>query len=308
MSYGKVHDVFWDDDKIEALSDRAALLALFLITGRHRNAIGCFKLGTGAITDIQRFSGWGIEGVSMALRELIEAAFIIRDEKTGWTFIRNALKHDPIKGLKAAVHAAKLALAVPSNSIVYQELESRLRPQITVEIKGGSNVHGWPMRTPSIGQGTPIEGVSIPKPSPDPDPEPSPEPEPSPDPEPAPKSVDKKTVVAKEPAARALRKHPDTSSPENRKAAWEQKCQAWMLAHWSTAQFEAALNGYLEGTPFGRAEFERASTEMSAEKTDGSIKPETRLDRPPTTVGTALQPGFDRERALDIPPPFRRSA
>ena len=55
MSYGKVHDVFWDSDTIDSLSDQAALLGLFLISGPHRNAIGCFKLGIGAITDIPRF-------------------------------------------------------------------------------------------------------------------------------------------------------------------------------------------------------------------------------------------------------------
>ena len=85
MSYGKVYDAYWDGEKIEPLSDRAALLGLFLITGPHRNAIGCFKLGIGAIMDLPRFQEWTFEGVSDALEEMIETGFIVRDRRTGWT-------------------------------------------------------------------------------------------------------------------------------------------------------------------------------------------------------------------------------
>lgn len=173
MSYGKVHDVFWDDDRIESLSDRAALLALFLITGPHRNAIGCFRLGTGAISDLPRFGAWGIEGVSVALRELSNAGFIVRDDRTGWTFIVNALKHDPIKGSKAAIHALGLAIRVPKKSAVYVTLFNRLMPQLQREETALSDKPGWPLEDP---RNTPSEGDAIPKPSPSPLPEPSPEP------------------------------------------------------------------------------------------------------------------------------------
>jgi hypothetical protein len=169
VSYGKVHDVYWEDDKIELLSDRAALLGLFLITGPHRNAIGCFKLGTGAISDNPRFGGWGIEGVCHALSELEQIGFLVRDQRTGWTFVRNALKHDPVKGAKAAIHAAKLAAAVPKNTAVYQELKSRLEPLLEVELEGHRGAIGYPMEPPSMGD-------AIPQPSPSPEPSPEPEP------------------------------------------------------------------------------------------------------------------------------------
>jgi len=167
MSYGKVHDAYWESETIDALSDRAALLGLFLISGPHRNAIGCFKLGMGAITDNPRFGGWGIDGVSDALQELSGRGFIARDDRTGWTFIRNALKHDPIKGLKAAIHAAKLVGAVPKTLSFYAELCAKVAEQIEAE-KGGKDVAGYPFDAPSIA-----------KPSPEPSPLPSPEPTPS---------------------------------------------------------------------------------------------------------------------------------
>lgn len=177
MSYGKVHDVFWDGEKIMPLSDRAALLALYLITGPHRNAIGCFKLGIGAITDQERFGAWGIEGVSKALLEMAETGFIVRDDKTGWTLITNALALDPIKGAKPAIHAAKLAFAVPANSIVYPRLKEKLEPLLQAETKALSDSVGWPMREPTEGVS---KGHTIPKRSPSPLPLPEPDPDPEP--------------------------------------------------------------------------------------------------------------------------------
>ena len=180
MSYGKVHDVFWEDHKIETLSDRAALLGLFMITGPHRNAIGCFRLGTGAITDIPRFGEWGIKGVSDALSELVDMGFIVRDDRTGWTFITNALKHDPIKGNKAAIHALSIAARVPKNTVVYQSLRENLEPQLLPHAEHLEGKDGWPMRSPIEGVS---EGDTKPQRSPSPSPSPSPEPSPLPEPE-----------------------------------------------------------------------------------------------------------------------------
>jgi hypothetical protein len=181
MSYGKVNDAFWESARIDGLSDQAALLGLFLITGPHRNAIGCFRLGMGAITDHPRFKKWGIEGVSHALSELLRMGFIVRDETTGWTFITNALKHDPIKGAKAAIHALSLADRVPRDTAVYRELKQRLEPQLLTEERALKGKEGWPMPTPSdtpchTPSDTPSKGDAIPQPSPLPIPIPEPPP------------------------------------------------------------------------------------------------------------------------------------
>ena len=169
MSYGKVHDAFWDSETIDTLSDRAALLALFLLTGEHRNAIGCFRLGTGAISDIPRFGEWGIEGVSKALLEIADTGFIARDQRTGWTLVTKALKHDPISGPKAAIHALGLLDRVPTKSVVYQSLVECLEPQLKPYDEALQGKEGWPIDTPS-------KGYSKPKRSPSPSPLPEPEP------------------------------------------------------------------------------------------------------------------------------------
>ena len=176
VSYGKVHDTYWEGEKIEPLSDGAALLGLFLITGSpHRNAIGCFKLGIGAIMDLARFQKWGFEGVSKALQEMVDTGFIVRDARTGWTYICNALVKDPVSSPKGAIHAATLAARVPANTIVYQRLKETLEPQLKGYAKALEGKEGWPMRGTTEGA---TKDLRSPLPSPLPLPEPSPLPEP----------------------------------------------------------------------------------------------------------------------------------
>jgi hypothetical protein len=175
MSYGKVHDAYWESDRIQSLSDQAALLGLYLITGSHRNAIGCFRLGIGAITDDPRFNKWGIEGVSKALLELENIGFIVRDNGTGWTFITNTFKHDPIRGFKSAIHAVGLARKVPVKSPVYLALFRAISAVLNAELKGHSDIDGYPLDTPSHGASdTHDKGKPSPSPLPLPSPLPSP--------------------------------------------------------------------------------------------------------------------------------------
>jgi hypothetical protein len=185
MSYGKVKDTFWTDDKIIGLSDAPKLLALYLLSGPHRNAIGCMRLPLGYIWEDL---GWSEEGAAEALQCLSSIGFITRDEATGWTLVNNVLKHDPIKQDKAGIGAAKLAMAVPKNTKVYQLLKEKLEPQLMIALKGKKDVPGWPMPEasmalqyePDVVPARPYEGPSKAQPSPEPSPEPLPKPEPQP--------------------------------------------------------------------------------------------------------------------------------
>lgn len=184
MSYGKVHEEYWDGEKIEPLSDRAALLGLYLITGPHRNAIGCFKLGTGAIMDLERFRAWGIEGVSKALQEMVDTGFIVRDERTGWTLIPNAISKDPINSGNVAIHAVALAGRIPKNSIVYKAIFEKLSAQLKGFDKHLNNKPGYPLPSPFEAHSdglfeAPSEGLTKPHRTPNLT-EPIPEPEPQP--------------------------------------------------------------------------------------------------------------------------------
>ncbi|WP_422366397.1 hypothetical protein [Pelagibius sp.] len=175
MSYGKVHEGFWESDRIGGLSDGAALLALFLLTGPHRNAIGCFRLGVGAISDVPRFNKWGVDKISSYLDELCSKQFLIRDTNKGWMLIDKALEKDPIKGEKAAKHALSLSTSVPRKSAIFESLRVRLEPQLVEFSEALSDKDGWPMERACD---APSNGDAIPHASPSPLPEPSQDPEP----------------------------------------------------------------------------------------------------------------------------------
>lgn len=168
MSYGKVSEEFWIDDKMSVASDSAKLLALYFLSGPHRNAIGCFRIPLQYIVADLR---WDATKVADALSELTEMGFITRDENTGWTLVNNLLKHDPIRGDKAAIGAFRLASVVPKGLAVYEALYIRLFPIISNELNGDQ----WAMQAPSKGDSKPLR-------SPEPTPEPTPEPLPNPNP------------------------------------------------------------------------------------------------------------------------------
>lgn len=160
MSYGKVKDTFWTDKKIKALPDDAKMLALYLLTGPHRNILGCMRVPNGYLVEDL---GWSSERLVDAIKILCECRFICRDDD-GWTLVLNQLKHDPVKIPNHARAAVAIANTVPTDSVVYQELVPRLTAALEA-IDKGSLWHP--------------DAIAIPEPLPEPLPEPEPEPEPT---------------------------------------------------------------------------------------------------------------------------------
>lgn len=158
MSYGKVKDTFWSDRKIRGFSDDAKMLALYFMTGPHRNMLGCMRVPDGYI---MADTGWSSERLADAIRMLCDKAFICRDSD-GWTLILNQLKHDPFKVPNHAKAAIALVAEVPRDSVVYQELVPRLKAALNA------------MPTPCEWH---PDDIAIPLPSPLPEPSPEPLPE-----------------------------------------------------------------------------------------------------------------------------------
>jgi hypothetical protein len=291
-AYGKIETGFWQNKKAKALSEPGRYLFLYVLTTPHGNSVGCFVLPFGYISaDLK----WTEEVVTERVRELVEKGCVEYDETTSLVRVRGWWGHNTLENANVAKGALKTFRQLPRCEVYYnaiKALNETTNPSTTKFINPLRNEFADVFATPSLTKPNLTE----------------PEPNPT-KPNPAAKIVDKKSGDAKEPASRALRtKSPDTSDPANRKAVWEQKCVAWMTAHWPAERAQAAIVAYLEGTPFGKAEYETASAEMGAERTDGSIKAETRLDRPQTTVGTALPAAYNRDADLEIPEQFRRSA
>lgn len=151
MSYGKVKDTFWTDKKILALPDDAKLLALYFLTGPHRNILGCMRVPDGYImADLK----WPSERLSDAIRTLCACQFICRDDD-GWTLIRNQLKHDPLSVPNHVKAAITIANTVPRESYVFQQLVPILKTNLEA-IGKASEWH--------------VDDIAIPEPLPEPEP------------------------------------------------------------------------------------------------------------------------------------------
>jgi hypothetical protein len=123
--YGIIHTAYWTDDKIAALSDAAKLLGAYLLTCPHSNAIGCFRLPMGYISEDLH---WSPDKVRSALRELSGIGFICRDETSTWTLIRNFLAFNTIENPNVGKACMRLADAVPSSFPFFHRLIEALEP------------------------------------------------------------------------------------------------------------------------------------------------------------------------------------
>jgi hypothetical protein len=163
MSYGKVFETFWTDEKVERFSDDAKLMALYLLTGPHRSMIGCMRLPDGYVTSDLR---WTKDRVAKAFLELAGAGFAFRDP-SGWTLICNQLKYDPPASPNHGRAALKALASIPDGTI-----RQKLLPKLIAALTDLGETFASPcaalrkeLRTPE----------------PEPEPEPEQEPEHTPD-------------------------------------------------------------------------------------------------------------------------------
>ena len=114
MSYGKVHQTFWTDPKTRAFSDDAKLLAVYLVSGPHRAAIGAMRLPVGYIVSDLR---WKDTRIEQALLEMEKAGFIARDRESEWLCVINQVKYDPPTNPNQVRSLAKAANEIGCESI-----------------------------------------------------------------------------------------------------------------------------------------------------------------------------------------------
>jgi hypothetical protein len=118
-SYYPVSPMFWRDEEVRAWltagHDRTVLLALYLLTCRHRNLEGLYLLPWGWVeTEL----AWEAECVAEQAARLTGAGFIQYDETPEVVFVRNALKYQQPKSerqIKGAISALK---EVPQNALL----------------------------------------------------------------------------------------------------------------------------------------------------------------------------------------------
>jgi hypothetical protein len=123
--YGVIQTAYWTDDKIAALSTPAKLLGAYLLTCPHSNAIGCFRLPMGYISEDLR---WDTDTVQDALGELSDIGFICRDNASGWTLIRKFLEFNTIENPNVGKACMRMIDGVPSAFPYFHQMIAALEP------------------------------------------------------------------------------------------------------------------------------------------------------------------------------------
>lgn len=118
-SYYPISPLFWRDEEVRAWladgQDRTVLLALYLLTCRHRNLEGLYLLPWGWVgTEL----GWEADCVAEHAALLLDAGFIRYDEKPEVIFVRNALKYQQPKTENQIKGAIKVLGEVPRNALL----------------------------------------------------------------------------------------------------------------------------------------------------------------------------------------------
>ena len=123
--YGVVHTKFWTEDDVQGLSDGAQLLFLYLLTGPHTTAAGCFRLPLAYISADRK---WSTETVSERFAELSRNGFAYRCENTDWIIIPKFLKHNPIPNPNCGMAVAKALDSLPRSFSKLSLLIGMLEP------------------------------------------------------------------------------------------------------------------------------------------------------------------------------------
>ncbi len=110
--FGVVHTRFWEWAQEMELSDQGKLIAVYLLTCRHSNSLGCFRLPKEYVSaDL----GYSIDRVSKGYAELINKDFLAYCETTKYIFIPKYLKWNPPQNPKHAKGILKLIKQLPES-------------------------------------------------------------------------------------------------------------------------------------------------------------------------------------------------
>jgi hypothetical protein len=113
--YGRVYTAFWNSQDIRSRSDKGKLLANYLVTGPHSNAIGAYLLPDAYIADDL---GWSMETVRETLSELFEIGFARRFEDGRHIVICKFLQWNPIENPNVGKAAIKQLDQLPDDEAI----------------------------------------------------------------------------------------------------------------------------------------------------------------------------------------------
>lgn len=112
--YRKVDTCIWNDEKFIALSDRAKLAFMLILTHPNMNSFGCMRATVGGLA---AELGWLSEGYTEGYREPFEELFalglVIADDKSAFLAAPNFLKYNKPANQNVVVSWGKLLSVLP---------------------------------------------------------------------------------------------------------------------------------------------------------------------------------------------------
>ena len=121
--FGIIRSRFWSNADLRDAGDRARLLAAYLLTGPHHNAIGCYRCPVGYI---QADLGWERQETVSELLILASKGFLEHEISTDWVFLPSYLIHNPIHNPNIGSHVAELFRQLPKNLPFYHRVAMAL--------------------------------------------------------------------------------------------------------------------------------------------------------------------------------------
>ena len=110
--FGIIHVRFWDWAMENKLPDQAKIVAAYMLTCRHANSLGCFRLPKDYLnSDL----GYPIDTLSIPYRYLIDTGFLCFCEGSKWVFLPKYLLWNPPQNHKHAKGIVKHIQHIPSS-------------------------------------------------------------------------------------------------------------------------------------------------------------------------------------------------
>lgn len=137
MAYGNVHEQFWDDPGMRALSERARYLMLYLLTCRHRNTLGLYVLDPRYIAaDLD----WTSDEARGTLQELVAAERIVHDPDNRIVFVPRFLRHNTLRNTNVVRKALTELAGLPATPLL-----DELADAVESAMKEGDREHYKPL-------------------------------------------------------------------------------------------------------------------------------------------------------------------
>ena len=118
--FTKINDGFWFDEEVLNLSPNAKLLLIYLMTNRHRNMAGLYRLPKIYVADDLQLPE---QVAAAAWGELLNAEMISYDEQKRLVLVRDFMKHNPLDSPKQVTGAIKKIIELPKSPLMLELVE-----------------------------------------------------------------------------------------------------------------------------------------------------------------------------------------